>query len=133
MTKKTITNIIISTLIVFLFFFVGHINVKDIDHSETGYFLIFTVAYIYCIPASIVTTIIVIRKKKYWNSIVFITSCLTNIVITYIPIVSIINDSSEHINISALILFVIPPIIFIYQIVLFTRNNKIDRLSRLKA
>ena len=127
MTKKTTVNIVISTLIVFLYFFFGHIKVKDIDHSEMGYFFIFTLAYIYCIPASIVTSIIVIRKKKHWNSIVFITSCLTNIVITYIPIVWLIEDSSGHIMIGAVILLVIPIIILIYQIILFIRNNKIDR------
>ena len=127
MTKKTIVNIIISTLIVFLYFFVGHIKVKDIDHSEIGYFFIFTIAYVYGIPTSIVTSILVIRKKKYWNSILFITSCLTNIVITYIPIVWLIDDSSGHIIIGTVILLVIPLIILIYQIFLFISNNKIDR------
>ncbi len=126
MTKKTTINIIISTIIVFLYFLLGHVNVKDKEHSEMGYFFVFLLAGIYSIIASVVTTILVIRKRKYWNSIIYITSCLTNIVVSCIPIMWLTSDA-DGVSLILLILFSVPPIICIYQIFLFIKNNKIEQ------
>ena len=126
MTKKTTINIIISTIIVFLYFFLGHLKVKDQEHSEMGYFFIFLLAGIYSIIASVVTTILVIRKRKYWNSLVYLTSCLTNVVVSYIPITWLTSDA-DGVSLILLIPFSLPPIICIYQIILFVKNNKIDQ------
>ncbi len=126
MTKKTTINIIISTIIVFLYFLLGHLNVKDQEHSEMGYFFVFLLAGIYSIIASVVTTIFVIHKRKYWNSVVYITSCLTNVVVSYIPITWLTSDA-DGVSLILLIPFSLPPIIFIYQIILFVENNKIDQ------
>ena len=131
MSKKTLFNVVISILIVFIYFYKNNLDMKDISHPEIGWFIVYLYAGIYSIIVGALSIIIVVVTEKYWRNIFFLTSGLTNFVFLYVPISCIvagIGKSGAEIFLFLMSLF--PPMVFIIQLIIFIKFNKKDILKQ---
>lgn len=69
---------------------------------------------------------VVVRSKKYWDSIPFITSGLINFILLFIPIMWL-TDGASGVNPLLIVMFISPVLILIAQLLLFIKHNKLTK------
>lgn len=122
MTAKTKLHIRYSALIVLSILLFGYLASLTMDYSGMIFFGIMMLSMFYSIPVALLCFLLLYESKKWYNSILFLTSGMFNFLNMFISVAFIRAAVGMDTVIYALVC--LPILLFILQLILFLKINK---------
>jgi hypothetical protein len=122
MSTKTQLNLIYSVVLLVAIIIVGYITTIDNDPFGMVGFILLLILIICSMITGIIMLVVVYETKKYWNSILFITSALANFSVFFLLLASLFM-----LNIAITFMLIFPCIVSVLQIKCILKFNKLDK------
>jgi len=124
MSSTTKTNLVYSTIIVLGLIAFSYLISFGKDFSGVAFLFVTLLGGTFAITTACVMFFLLYRSKKYFNSILFLTSALLNFTNSYVFLMWLTSGDND-LDILFVSITALPPLFFIIQTILFIKFNKL--------